>query len=89
MELQFILPIAVFIVLFFIIQFITKKNLLNNNIFIRLRILLGCLFLGFLITEIVNATTVMSVILRIGLAGILFYGVYLLQKKYFVIKGTE
>jgi hypothetical protein len=87
MELQFILPIALMIFIFILVQFITKRNLLNNNIFIRVRLLLGCVFLGFIVSELSRAETTRSVITLSLLTGIILYGVYALQKKYIAIKN--
>ncbi len=88
MILQFILPVAAMIILFVLVQYLTKKNLLNNNVFIRVRILLGCMFVGFLFTEIFQAESIQSMIKLTVLAGICLYGIYILQKKYFVIKNS-
>lgn len=89
MELQFILPILAIVGVFILVQLITKKNLLNNNIFIRIRILLGCVFVGFLISEMSKATSVNSIIMKVLLAGMILYGVYRLQKKYFILINTK
>ena len=89
MELQFILPIAVMIFLFILVQFITKRNLLNNNIFIRVRILLGCVFLGFLVSELSRAESTRSVVTLTLLTGLILYGTYRLHKKYFVLKNSK
>ena len=89
MELQFFLPIIIAIVLFVLVQYLTRRNILNNNHFVRLRILLGCIYVGYLISEISNAESARSIITLILLAGIIIAGVYSLQKKYFILKNTK
>lgn len=89
MEPQFFLPILIAIILFVVVRYLTRKNILNNNVFVRVRILLGCTFIGFLISEVSQAQSIRSVITLILLAGIIIYGVYSLQKKYFVLKDTN
>lgn len=89
MESQFFLPIIIAVGLFVLVQFLTRKNVLNNNQFVRLRILLSCIYVGYLVSEITRATSLRSVITLVLLTGIIIAGVYNLQKKYFVLKGTE
>lgn len=89
MTLSFILPIVIATGLFFLVYFLTKRNILNNNVFVRIRILLGCAYIGYIISEIARGTTIRSVVTLTLLAGLIIYGVYSLQKKYFILKNTE
>ena len=89
MGLDFILPILIFTALFFLVYFLTKKNILNNNFFVRIRIVLGCIYVGYLVHEISQGASTRSVITLTALAGIILYGVYLLQKKYFILKSSD
>lgn len=89
MTLNFILPIVIFTGLFFLVYFLTRKNILNNNVFVRIRILLGCAYVGYLISEIARGASTRSVITLILLAGLIVYGVYSLQKKYFTLKNSD
>ncbi len=89
MDLQFFLPVIIAIGAFLLVQFLTKKNILNNNHFVRIRILLGCIYVGYLIAEIVQATSVRSIITLTGLASLIIFGVYILQKRYFTLKETK
>lgn len=85
---QLFLPLLIAIGIFALVGFVTRKNLFNNNVFIRLRIVLGCIYIGYLITEISRAESARSVFTMVLLAGIITIGVYKLQKKYFVIKQS-
>jgi hypothetical protein len=89
MVVNFIIPILIFAGLFFLVYFLTSKNILNNNVFVRIRILLGCTYIGFLASEITRGTSTRSVITMICLAAIIVYGVFRLQKKYFIIKNSD
>ena len=89
MTLNFILPIVIFTGLFFLVYFLTRKNILNNNVFVRIRILLGCIYVGYLINEIARGASIRSVITLVILAGLIVYGVYSLQKKYFILKNSD
>ncbi len=89
MGLNFILPILIFTSLFFLVYFLTRKNILNNNVFVRIRILLGCIYVGYLVSEIARGASTRSVITLTVLAGLIIYGVYTLQKKYFIIKNSD
>jgi hypothetical protein len=86
---NFILPVLFFTALFFLFQLSTRKNISNNNIFLRTRILLVSIYLGYLVSEVARGAGVRSVITMVCFAGILLYGVYTLQKKYFIIKNSE
>ena len=86
MGLQFFLPVLIAIVLFVVVQYLTRKNILNINAFVRIRILLGCIFIGFLISEISQTESIKSFIILMLLAAIILAGVYNLQKKFFVLK---
>ena len=56
MELQVYLPVLIATGLFFLVRFVTKRNLFNNNHFVRIRILLGCVYIGYLISEVNRLT---------------------------------
>jgi hypothetical protein len=89
MELNFILPLLIFSGLFILLYFLTRKNILNNNFFVRIRILLGCIYIGYLVSEILQASSIRSVITLLLLSGIILFGVYSLQKKFFIIKDFD
>lgn len=89
MGLNFILPVLIFTGLFFLVYFLTKKNILNNNVFVRIRILLGCIYVGYLVSEITRGASIRSVITLILLAVLIIYSVYSLQKKYFILKNSD
>lgn len=83
MNFQFFLPVTVAILLFILLQVVTRKNLLNNNHFVRIRILLGCIYVGYLLTQFFEAGDRRSIVLLSSLIVVFIVGVYKLQKKFF------
>jgi hypothetical protein len=89
MALNFIIPILIFTGLFILVHFLTGKKILDSKFFIRIRIVLSCMYIGYLVSEISRGTSTRSVISLVLLSGILLFGVYSLQKKYFIIKDSD
>jgi hypothetical protein len=89
MELNFILPVLIFTGLFILLHFLAKKNILNNRFFVWMRIVLAGIYVGYLISEISRGASTRSVIIMILLSGIILFGAYSLQKKYFILKDPD
>ena len=86
MLLTVFIPVIIAIAVFFLVRFLTNRNLLNNKIVVRLRILLGCAYIGYLVSEIMRGASFRFIVLMIALICIMIAGLYQLQKKYFIMR---
>lgn len=86
MTMQFLVPLLIMIILFLLLNYTAIAKYFNNHFLLRIRILLACIFLGFLVYYTVLNPQTKTIILSTGLGCIIMLNVYRLQQKYFVVK---
>lgn len=82
MLLAVFLPVIIAVAAFFLARFLTNKNVLNNKIFVRLRILLGCAYTGYLVSEIMRGASLQFIVLMIALSCIMIAGLVIVQPRF-------
>jgi len=86
MQKEFIIPIVIILILFVVANYTPVSKKFNFSTFVKLRILFGCVFIGYLINNAITNSSTKSIVYSSVLGLIMLYGVFRLQQKHFKIK---
>ena len=81
-----IIPLLVIVVFYLLLLFAKNKKLFNLEIFIKIRILIGCIGVGVFLCLAFQEHALSKILNLTILACILFYGVVSLMNKYLNLK---
>ena len=82
------IPIIIVTLFYLILKIVNKKDS-RKDLFIKFRILLGCIGIGVFLNVAYSSETIRTAITPILLSLVLFYGVVSLQNKYLPFRNSK
>ena len=75
-----ILPVLLIVAFYLLIRIIIKKDLLASGIFIKTRIIIGCIGIGYFLSAALQGQNIREIIANSLIAALVLYGVIMLHK---------
>ena len=83
---KIILPLLMVIALYLLFRYINIKEIIVKEAFIKARIILGCIGVGYFLFLAIQTGDLQSIIVTLLLSALVIYGVISLQNKYLTLK---
>ncbi len=81
-----ILPVLIIVAIYLLMRIIIKKGILATGIFIKARIIMGSIGIGYFLSVALQGQNIREIIANSLIAALVLYGVIMLQNKYLYVK---
>jgi len=81
-----ILPVLIIVTFYLLIRIIVKKGLLATGIFVKARIITGCIGIGYFLSVAIQSQNRSEIINTSLISVLVLFGVIMLQNKYLYFK---
>lgn len=81
-----ILPVLTVVAIYILFGYVSIKEIIAIEAFIKARIILGCIGVGYFLFSAMESGNLKSIIITVLFSGLVTYGVISLQNKYLTLK---